>query len=106
MELTEVSDVFAPMPVARRERDEDGWRIPSDTLISSIDAIVEAVDTGCDLEIATGDDMRHSLELALALRESARRDGAQIRLSLEDRSLTMFVSGTLAPALQEGRLRR
>ncbi|HIM56249.1 MAG TPA: hypothetical protein EYM39_06050 [Candidatus Latescibacteria bacterium] len=49
--------------------------VPSDTLMSSIDAIVEAIDTGCELEIATGDDMRHSLELALALRESARPAG-------------------------------
>ena len=64
--------------------------VPSDTLMSSIDAIVEAIATGCELEIATGDDMRHSLELALALRESARRDGPRVLLPLEDRSLTMF----------------
>jgi hypothetical protein len=40
--------------------------------------------------VTTGDDLRHALEIAIALRESARRGGATVTLPLTDRSLAFF----------------
>jgi hypothetical protein len=48
------------------------------------------MDTGEPLQITSGDDLRHALEIAVAIRESARRDGAAVGLPIEDRSLMMY----------------
>ena len=41
-----------------------------------VQALVETLDDGTPLPVTTGDNLRHNLEIALALRESARRGGA------------------------------
>ena len=38
-----------------------------------VQALVGTLDDGTPLPVTTGDDLRHNLEIALALRESARR---------------------------------
>ena len=73
--------------------------------MTSIDAVVEAIDTGDPLPITTGDDLRHSLEIAVALRESARNGSAPFKLPVEDRSIMMYPRGG-ALELQERRSRR
>jgi len=40
--------------------------------------------------VTTGDDLRHALEIALALRESHRRGHTEVSLPLEDRNLVMY----------------
>jgi predicted dehydrogenase len=89
-DLREVEGVFKPRPSGERERDEEGWRIPSEVMMTSIDDIVNAIDTGDPLTITTGDDLRHSLEIAIALRESARNGSAPFKLPVEDRSIMMY----------------
>ena len=42
----EVEGVFLLPPAGGQERDPDGWRVPSDTSMASIDALVRAIDTG------------------------------------------------------------
>jgi predicted dehydrogenase len=65
-----------------REIDDEGWQTTSSNMRQCVDAIVRAVDSGEPLQATTGDDMRHALEIAIALRESARRDGARVTLPL------------------------
>jgi len=89
-EPREVEGVFQPRPSGKRSRDEEGWRIPSEVMMTSIDDIVNAIDTGDPLSITTGDDLRHSLEIAVALRESARNGSAPFKLPVEDRSIMMY----------------
>lgn len=89
-ELREVEGVFLPRPPRERERDEEGWRIPSDTTMTTIDDLVHAIDTGEPLTVTTGDDLRHALEIAIALRESARNGSAPFKLPVEDRSIMMY----------------
>jgi hypothetical protein len=55
-----------------------------------VQAIVDSLDTGAQLTVTTGDDLRHALEIAIAMRESARRGSAAVKLPLEDRSLVMY----------------
>lgn len=89
-ELSEVEGVFAPRVSGERVYDEEGWRVPSEVLMKCIDGLVEAMDTGKPPEMTTGDDLRHSLEIDIALRESARRGGAPVKLPIEDRSIEMY----------------
>ena len=89
-ELTEVEGLFEQKSTWNRQRDEEGWRIPSKVMMSSIDSVVKAIDTGAPLDITTGDDLRHSLEIAIALRESARQGNAPVSLPIEDRGIMMY----------------
>ncbi len=89
-ELTEVAGVFAPRPSGEREYDEEGWRKTSAVMMASISNLVESLDTGNPLEITTGDDLRHALEIAIAIRESARQDSAPVKLPIKDRSIVMY----------------
>ena len=82
--------MFTPRPSAERQRDTEGWRLPSDTMMASIDALVAAIDTGAPLDITTGDDLRHALEIAIALRESARRGSTPVALPIENRNIMMY----------------
>ncbi len=86
--LREVEGVF-PVRTSERYFDEEGWREPSVGMVTTIQTIVETLDTGARLRATTGDDLRKSLEICIALRESARRGHAPVKLPLEDRSLVM-----------------
>ena len=89
-ELTEVEGLFQPRPTGEREHDAEGWRLPSETMVSSLDALVESMDSGQPLQITTGDDLRHALEIAIALRESARHGSAPFELPVADRGIMMY----------------
>ena len=89
-ELLEVDGTFLPTAPSPRERDEEGWRKPSQVMMATITAVAEAIDTGDPLEVTTGDDLRHSLEIAIAIRESARQDGKAVRLPIQDRGIMMY----------------
>ena len=90
-ELTEVEGLFLPFPrAAERPHDDEGWRLPSDTSMASIDALVESMDTGKPCEATTGDDLRRALEIAIALRQSARNASAPFKLPVADRSIMMY----------------
>ncbi len=89
-ELLEVEGTFLPAAPSPRERDEEGWRKPSQVMMATITAVAEAIDTGSPLEVTTGDDLRHSLEIAIAIRESARQDGKAVRLPIQDRGIMMY----------------
>ena len=45
-DLREVVGVFKPQPPRDRGRDAEGWRNPSEVMMTSIDAVVESIDTG------------------------------------------------------------
>ena len=89
-ELKEVEGLFEEHRVDPREYDVDGWPYPGDVMMGIVAAIVESLEEGTELKITTADDLRHALEIAIALRQSARQGHAPIKLPLEDRSLVMY----------------
>jgi len=89
-DLTEVTGVFEDHSEAQRDYDDEGWRDPGPSMREIVRSIVEALETGVELPVTTGDDLRHALEIALALRESHRRGHTEVSLPLEDRNLVMY----------------
>lgn len=81
---------FKPMPAEPRGYDEAGWQDPGDVMRAIVDDFMRVLEEGGELAITTGDDLRHALEMSIAVRESARRGHAPVALPLEDRSLTMY----------------
>ena len=77
-----------------RGYDESGWIDPGDVMRAIVDDFIRVLEEGGELEITTGDDLRHALEIAIALRESHRRGQVPVALPLEDRSLTMYPQRT------------
>ena len=73
-----------------RGYDEAGWQDPGPVMRSIVDDFMRVLEEGGELEITTGDDLRHALEICIALRESHRRGQVPVSLPLEDRSLTMY----------------
>ncbi|MEW6750530.1 MAG: Gfo/Idh/MocA family oxidoreductase [Candidatus Latescibacterota bacterium] len=71
------------------EYDESGWRWPGDRNVATVQALVEALQTGVE-PVGSGDNGRRVLELAIALRESHRRGHAAVTLPLCDRSLRLI----------------
>ncbi len=86
VEVTGLFKDYAPEP----RHDDEGWRNPGETMKAIVQNIVDSLDTGSPLEITTGDDLKHALEMAIALRESHRRGRAPVTLPLEDRSLRLY----------------
>lgn len=86
-----VEEVKGVFPVRSNERyyDTDGWTDVSFGLHASVQAIVDTLNTGEKLRATTGNDLQKSLEIVIAMRESARRGHTPVKLPMEDRSLTM-----------------
>lgn len=89
-DLQEAEGLFGDYSVSNRDYDEQGWRGAGAVTPGIVQAIVHSLDTGEDLPVTTGDDLRHALEIAIAMRESARRGQAAVKLPLEDRALVMY----------------
>ena len=89
-DLKEVEGLFEQYQVEPREFEADGWRSPEVVMVGIVQALVEALEEGTELQITTADDLRHALEIAIALRQSARQGHIPIKLPLEDRSLVMY----------------
>ena len=77
-----------------RGYDEEGWQDPGPVMRAIVDDFIRVLEEGGELEITTGDDLRHALEICIALRESHRRGQVPVSLPLEDRSLTMYPQQT------------
>ncbi len=88
--LKEVEGVFEEQTFSPRGHGADGWQSPGEVMPAIVEDIVNSLETGADLNVTTGDDMRHALEIAIAMRESHRRDRVPVELPLEDRSLVMY----------------
>lgn len=100
--LREVEGAFVHEPArvaadGSRARDAEGWLQVSPTMRDSVQTLVDALDQAAGsrpppgrVEITTGQDLRAALEVCIALRESARRDHAPVRLPLADRELVMY----------------
>ena len=69
--------------------DEDGWLYPGDRLMGGVQSIVDSLEEGIEPR-CSGNTHRKSLEISIAMRESARQNQAQVKLLLEDRSLTLM----------------
>lgn len=89
-DLKEVGGVFEEYRVEPREFEADGWRSPETVMVGIVQALIEALEEGKELQITTADDLRHALEIAIAMRQSARQGHIPIKLPLEDRSLVMY----------------
>ena len=89
-ELSEVKGAFMSSTVTNRGYDEEGWRDPGEVMLGIVDEMVDYLENGASIGATTGADMRHSLEVAIAMRESARNGHAPVRLPIEDRSITML----------------
>jgi predicted dehydrogenase len=93
LQPVDVSDVAPPVRNAADGStlyDDEGWAELTDGMWRSTAAVVESLETGESVQLTTGDDLRKALEIAIAMRESARRGGEPVKLPLEDRSLTMY----------------
>jgi predicted dehydrogenase len=69
--------------------DDEGWQYPGDRLVNSMQSIVDAIENGIEPK-ASGQVQHKSLEVTMAMRESARQGHAQVKLPLQDRSLTIM----------------
>ena len=69
--------------------DDQGWLYPGDRLMDSMRSIVDAIEKGVEPR-ASGTIQHRSLEVAMAMRESARRGRVPVKLPLEDRSVTLM----------------
>ena len=72
-----------------RRFDGEGWAIPENRLNDTMQRVVDSLETGVEPR-CSGDDLRKSLEICIALRESHRRGHTQVKLPLEDRSLKLM----------------
>ncbi len=88
-EMHEVTGLFGPGLEDDRGRDAQGRLLPGNRQMDSIQSIVDSLELGIEPR-CSGENMRKVLEITLALRESARRNHAPVRVPLEDRSLTIF----------------
>ena len=88
--LVEVEGVFERYTEEERGYDDEGWQDPGPVMRAIVEDIVRVLEEGGDLAITSGDDLRHALELAVALRQSHRQGGARVSLPLADRSLVMY----------------
>ena len=86
------NEVFGAFDATADPDDEfgdDGLRLPGYRQTASVDAIVRALEEGRE-PWTSGDNMRKSLEIGIALRESHRRGHAPVRLPIEDRNLRIL----------------
>ena len=82
---------FEPLVTGvERGYDEEGWHDPGVSMREIVEDFLRVLEEGGELEITTGDDLRHALEMSIAVRESARRGHAPVKLPLADRSLVMY----------------
>ena len=72
-----------------RRFDDEGWAIPENRLNDTVQWVVDSLETGVEPR-CSGDDLRKSLEICIALRESHRRGHIPVKLPLEDRSLKLM----------------
>ena len=93
-DLEEVKGLFGPPASRERGFDEDGWRDPGEVMMGIVREMVDNLETGAQLGATTGEDMRYALEIAVAIRESARNGSAPVRFPLTDRSLAMYPQKT------------
>ena len=90
-QVTEIEGAFEDTRnLTDRGYEADGWRFPTPGMMASVQALVDALDGGQTPRMSTGQSLHQALEICIALRESARRDHAPVRLPLEDRSLVMY----------------
>ena len=90
-DFVEAQDVFQPRPIdSERDYDAEGWRYPGDVMLGIVNEMVANLDSGAPIGATTGDDMRRALEIAVGLRESARRGHTPVSLPMEDRSISML----------------
>ena len=94
VDMETVEAGFETKSFTDRGYDEAGWVDPGDVMRAIVDDFIRVLEGGGELEITTGDDLRHALEIAIALRESHRRGQVPVTLPLEDRSLTMYPQRT------------
>lgn len=76
--------------ISERGYDANGWRLPTPGMEASVQALVTALESGSTPRMSTGQSLRKSLEICIALRQSARQDHIPITLPLSDRSLAMY----------------
>lgn len=88
-QLTELKDLFPYSGLGARLRDTEGRMLPGGRQQASIQSIVDSLELGIEPR-CSGENMAIVLEMAIALRESARLDHSPVRMPLEDRSLTLF----------------
>ncbi|MBM3933730.1 MAG: Gfo/Idh/MocA family oxidoreductase [SAR202 cluster bacterium] len=74
---------------AAMQYDADGWKWPGDRNMASVANFVDALDAGRD-PVHSGDNGRKILEMAIGLRESARRGHAPVQFPIQDRSLRII----------------
>ena len=77
---------FPDSGIGDRSYDADGWRVPGFRNQSGVQSIVDALDNGTP-PACPGSVMRDALEVAIAFRESHRREHTPVHLPLKDRSL-------------------
>ncbi len=88
-DLKEVEGLLPDSGIGERVRDAQGRMLPGQRQIAGCQSIVDSLELGIEPR-CSGDNMRTVLEIAIAFRESARRNHAPVKMPLEDRSLTLY----------------
>ena len=88
-DLKEIEGALPDIGPDDKSHDAEGWRRPGKRMAGSVQSIVDSLDKGIEPR-SSGDNMRKALEIAIALRESHRRDHSKVRLPIEDRSLKIM----------------
>ena len=91
-DLQEVKGVFKPKKDDDEGRayDDEGWRHPGEVMMHIVDEMYAYLEHGKPIGASTGDDMRHALEIAIALRQSARQGNMPVKFPILDRTLAAY----------------
>lgn len=89
--LRKVEGVFPETPLHQGfgTYDEEGWERPGPRQEATVQSVIDSLEDDIEPR-GSGDNGRKVLELAIALRESHRRNHTPVRLPLEDRSLRII----------------
>jgi len=88
-DLKEVEGLFPGAGIGENFYDESGWLTPGTRNMHGVQSMVDALEKGQEPS-CTGENMRTSLEIAIALRESHRRSFQPVKMPLEDRKLMIM----------------
>jgi hypothetical protein len=89
-DLEEMDGVFKSDTLPERGYDQDGWIDPGEVMIGIVNEIVEYLENEIPIGATKGDDMRHALEAAIGMRESARNGHMPVKFPIQDRNLRML----------------
>ncbi len=88
-DFTEVEGLIPKTTRSGMSYDDEGWIVVGDRTTATAQSVIDSLEKGIEPR-CSGDDWRKALEIAIAFRESHRRDFSAVKLPLQDRSLKII----------------